>query len=93
MNNSPLGMNLIPLDSWHRAQESPCIRFSIDCVAVVECCSCDPGVLMLRVVIMKRVRVASSLRLSAEKPPGTRECYGYHSLSDWSELAFSLIQR
>jgi len=48
---------------------------------------------MLRVVIMKRVRVASSLRLSAEKPPGTRECYGYHSLSDWSELAFSLIQR
>jgi len=48
---------------------------------------------MLRVVIMKRVRVTSSLRLSAEKPPETRECYGYHSLSDWSELAFSLIQR
>ena len=30
---------------------------------------------------MKRVyRVASTLRLSAEKPPGTREYYGYHSL-------------
>jgi len=23
----------------------------------------------------------------------TRQCYGYHSLSDWSELAFSLIQK
>jgi len=45
-------------------------------------------------VVMKRVcRVASSLRLSAKKPPGTRVCYGYHSLSDWSELAFSLPQR
>jgi len=45
-------------------------------------------------VVMKRVcHVASCLRLSAEKPPVTRECYGYHSLSDWSELAFSLIQR
>ena len=45
-------------------------------------------------VVMKKVcRVASCLRLSAEKPPGTRDCYGYHSLSDWSELAFSLSQR
>jgi len=41
----------------------------------------------------KECCVASSLRLSAEKPPGTRESYAYHSLSDWSELAFSLIQR
>jgi len=41
----------------------------------------------------KECRVASSLRLSAEKPPGTRESYAYHSLSHWSELAFPLIQR
>jgi len=47
MNNSPLGMNLIPLDSWHRAQEPPCVGFRIDCGAVVECCSCEPGVWML----------------------------------------------
>jgi len=42
MNNSPMGMNLIPLDSWHRAQEPPCVGFRIDCGAVVECCSCEP---------------------------------------------------
>jgi len=47
MNNSPLGMNLIPLDSWHRAQEPPCVGFRIGCMAVVECCSCGPGVWML----------------------------------------------
>jgi len=47
MNNSPLGMNLIPLDSWHPAQEPPCGGFRIACVAVVECCSCGPGVSML----------------------------------------------
>ena len=41
----------------------------------------------------KECRIMSSLRLSAEKPPGTRESYAYHLLSDWSELAFSLIQR
>jgi len=41
----------------------------------------------------KECRVRFSLRLSAEKPPVTRESYAYHSLSDWSELAFSLIQR
>jgi len=44
MNNSPLWMNLIPRDSWHRAQEPPCVGFRIGCVAVVECCSCGPGV-------------------------------------------------
>jgi len=97
MNNSPLGMNLIPLDSWHRAQECPCIGFRIDCVAVVECCSCGPGEWMLTrsvtVVMTRMCRVTSGLRISAEKPPGPRECYGYHSLSDWSQLAFSLIQR
>ena len=42
MNNSPLGINLIPLDSWHRAQEAPCAGFRIGCVAVVNCCYCDP---------------------------------------------------
>ena len=47
MNNSPLGMNLIPLDSWHRAQEPPCVGFRIGCMAVVECSSCGPGVWML----------------------------------------------
>jgi len=86
MNNIPLGMNLIPLDSWHRAQEPPSVGFRIDCLTVVECCSYSPGVwIQVLSVVMKRVcRVASSLRLSAEKPPGTRVCYGYHSLSDWS---------
>jgi len=54
MNNSLLGMNPIPLDSWHRAQEAPCVGFRIDSVAVVECWSCGPGVWMLRVE-MKRV--------------------------------------
>jgi len=50
--------------------------------------------MLTRSVVKKRMcRVASSLRISAEKPPGPRESYGYHSLSDWSELAFSLIQR
>jgi len=51
------------------------------------------GVWMLSVVMKRLCRIASCLRLSAEKPPGTRECYGYHSLSHWSALAFSLIQR
>jgi len=50
----PLGMNLIPLDSWHRAQEPTGVRFRIDCLAVVECCSCGLGVWMLSLV-MKRV--------------------------------------
>jgi len=54
LNNIPLGMNLIPLDSWHRAQEPPGVGFRIDCLAVVECCSGGPGVWMLSVV-MKRV--------------------------------------
>ena len=51
------------------------------------------GVWILRVVMKRLCRVVSCLRLSAEKPPGSRECYGYHSLSHWSKLAFSLIQR
>jgi len=50
--------------------------------------------MLTRSVVKKRMcRVVSSLGISAEKPPGPRECYGYHSLSDWSVLAFSLIQR
>jgi len=61
-------MNLIPLDSWHRAQEHPGIRSRIDCLAMVVYSSCGPGVS----VVMKRVyRITSSLRLTAEKPPGT----------------------
>ena len=71
MNNILLGMNLIPLDSWHRAQEPPGVRFRIDCLAVVECCSCGPGVWMLYIVMKRVCSVVSSLRLSAEKPPGT----------------------
>ena len=71
MNNITPGMNLIPLDSWHRAQEPPCVGFRIDCLAVVECCSCGPGVWMLSVVMETVCRVASSLLLSAVKPPGT----------------------
>jgi len=70
MNNIPLGMNLIPLDSWNRAQEPPGVRFRIEYVAVVECCSCGLGVSMLSVVMKRVCRIASSLRLSAEKPPG-----------------------
>jgi len=71
MNNSPLGMNLILLDSWHRAQEHAGVGFRIDCVAVVDCCSCGPGVCILSVVMKRMCRVVSSLRLSAEKPPGS----------------------
>ena len=44
MNNIPLRMNLILLDSWHQAQEPPGIRFRIEYLAVVECCSCGPEV-------------------------------------------------
>jgi len=47
-------------------------------------CGCG-GVLQLwpRSVVMKRMcRVVSSLRISAEKLAGPRECYGYRSLSD-----------
>jgi len=51
-------------------------------MAVVECCSCGPGVKMLRVVMKSVCRIMSILRLSAKQPPGTRECYDYHSLSD-----------
>jgi len=54
MNNIPLGMNLIPVDSWHRVQEPSSVGFRIDCLAVVECCSWGLGVWMLSVV-MKRV--------------------------------------
>jgi len=71
MNNIPLRMNPIPLDSWNRAQEPPSVGFSIDCPAVVECGSCGPGVWMLSVVMKSVCHVVSSLRLSAEKPPGT----------------------
>jgi len=70
MNNIPLVMNLIPLDSWHRAQEPPGVRFRIDCLGVVECCSCGTGVWILSVVMKRVCCVASSLRLRAEKPPG-----------------------
>jgi len=58
------------------------------------CSGCRPGlgVWMLCVVIKRLYRVRSCFRLSAEKALGTRECYGYHSLSHWSELAFSHIQ-
>jgi len=51
MNKNRGGMNLTSLWSWRRAQEPPGVRFRIDCVAVVECCSCGSGVWMLSVVI------------------------------------------
>ena len=44
MNNSPLGMNLILLDSCYRAQEPLCVGLGIHCVAVVECYNGGPGV-------------------------------------------------
>jgi len=83
-------MNLIPLDSWHRAQEPPHVGFRIDCLAVVEGCSCGPGVWMLSVVMK---RVSRRVQFEAKCRETTSQCYGYHSLSGWSELAFSLIQR
>jgi len=61
----------IPLDSWHRAQEHPGVRFRIDCLAVVEGCSCGLGVWILSVVMKRVCCVASGLRLSAENPPGS----------------------
>jgi len=47
-------------------------------------------------VVMKRV--SRRVQFEAKCRETTRhyarlEYYGYHSLSDWSELAFSLIQR
>jgi len=90
MNNIPVGMVLILLDSWHRAQEPPSIRFRIDFLAVVEGCTCGPGVWMLSVVMKRVYRVTSSLRLSAEKLPGTMLDM---RVLWWSELAFSLIER
>jgi len=65
-------MNLIPLDSWHRAQERPGIGFRINCVAVVECCSCGPVVWILtQSVVKKRIcRVASSFTISASNHQG-----------------------
>jgi len=65
------GTPFIPLDSWHRAQEHPGVRFRIDCLAVVEGCSCGLGVWILSVVMKRVCRVASGLRLSAENPPGS----------------------
>ena len=77
-------MNLIPVYSWHRAQSPSGVRFRIDSVAIVECCSCDLGMWMLtQRVVMKECCVASSLWLSAKKPPGSIvECHRYYSLSD-----------
>jgi len=40
-------------------------------MAVVECCRCGPGVCMFCVMMKRMCRVASSLRLSAENPPGS----------------------
>ena len=40
-------------------------------MAVVECCSCGPGVCILSVVMKRMCHVSSSLRLSAETPPGS----------------------
>jgi len=73
MNDIPLGMNHIPLDSWHRAQKPPGVGFRIDCLAVVEGCTgrYGPGVWMLSDVMKRVCRVESSFRLSAEKPPGS----------------------
>ena len=59
----------ILLDIWHRAQEHHGVGFSIDCLAVVEGCSCGLGVWILSVVMKRGCRVTSSLRLSAENPP------------------------
>ena len=70
MNNIPLAMNPILLDSWHPAQEPPGVRFRIDSLAVVECCGCCLVVWMLSLVMKRVCRVASSLRLSAKTPLG-----------------------
>ena len=73
----------MPLDSWHRAQEPPGVGFRIDCLAVVHCARYGPGVGMLSVVMKSVCRVASSLRLSDEKPPGmVPEGYTLYRLSD-----------
>jgi len=76
----------MPLDSWHQAQEPPGVGFRIDCLAVVHCGSCGPGVGMLSVVMKRGCRVASSLRLSAEKP-GTMQDLRVL----WLSLAFRLV--
>ena len=49
------------------------------------------------ITVRENSGVASSQRLSAKKPQQTvqssRDCHRYHSLSDWSELAFLLSER
>jgi len=69
MNNSPQGMNLIPLDSCHRAQKPQCVGFRIHCVPVVDCGSCGTGVRMLRDV---RKRVSRRLQTEAKCREPTR---------------------
>jgi len=93
MNNSPLGMNLIPLYSWRQAQEPPGVGIRIHCTAMVECFSWRPGVWIFRLgVVMKRVcRVTCSLRLSAEKPPGTMLDYRVLWLSPAFRLELASI--
>jgi len=59
MTNSPLGMNPIPVYSWHWAELPPLVRFRIDCVVVVECFRWSSGMLMQSVVIKECVWVGS----------------------------------
>ena len=66
MNNTLLGMNLIRLDSWNGAQEPPGVGFRIDSVAVVECCSCGPGLWMS--VVMSRVSCRVQFEAQCREP-------------------------
>jgi len=47
----------------------------------------------MRVLDVMRGKSGVGSRLSAEKPQQSRVCHSYHSLSHWSELAFSLSER
>ena len=60
----------IPLNSWHRAQEHPGVGFRIDCLAVVEGCSCGLGVWILSFVMK---RVSRRVRFEAKCREPTRQ--------------------
>ena len=95
MSIESVEISLIPPCSWHRAEEPPKNGSRIGAVVV----ELTPGESWKPGVNWKRGKSGVALRQgqSAEKPQQTllssRDCHSYHSLSDLSELAFSLCER
>ena len=90
MNIDSVEMGLIPGCSWHRAVYSPSYRSRIGTV-VVELTS-----VVARRLGVKRgkwSRVASKAKCRETTTECARDCHRYHSLSEWSKLAFPLFER